>query len=128
MTDRAATAGEVQTVLGPVSPASLGLVLPHKHILCNVPPPELKAASLPEFEITLQNARDVRYHWIKTIKIELIWRTTYTSRWQATKAIGEYIEGFYNPRRQHSSLDYKSPAAFETAFHATIRQEQSALH
>ena len=64
----------------------------------------------------------------KTIKTELIWRTSYTSRWQATKAIGEYIEGFYNPRRRHSSLGYTSPAAFEQAFHATIRQEQPALH
>ena len=36
----------------------------------------------------------------KTIKTELIWRTSYTSRWQAAKAIGEYIEGFYNPRRR----------------------------
>ena len=58
----------------------------------------------------------------KTIKTELIWRTSYTTREQANKAIGEYIEGFYNPRRRHSSLGYKSPAAFETAFHATIRQ------
>ena len=64
----------------------------------------------------------------KTIKTELIWRTSYTSRWQATKAIGSYIEGFYNPRRRHSSLGYTSPAAFEQAFHATIRQEQPALH
>lgn len=64
----------------------------------------------------------------KTIKTELVWRTSYTSRWQATKAIGEYIDGFYNPRRRHSSLGYTSPAAFEQAFHATIRQEQSALH
>ena len=64
----------------------------------------------------------------KTIKTELIWRTSYTSRWQATKAIGAYIEGFYNPRRRHSSLGYTSPAAFEQAFHATIRQEQPALH
>jgi hypothetical protein len=31
----------------------------------------------------------------KTIKSELIWRTTYASRWQATNAIGLYIEGFY---------------------------------
>ena len=64
----------------------------------------------------------------KTIKSELIWRTAFASREQASKAIGHYIEGFYNPRRRHSSLGYKSPAAFETAFHATIRQEQSALH
>ena len=64
----------------------------------------------------------------KTIKTELVWRTTYTSRLDAIKAIGEYIEGFYNPRRRHSSLGYSSPAAFETAFHADQRQEQSALH
>ena len=64
----------------------------------------------------------------KTIKTELVWRTSYTSRWQATKAIGEYIDGFYNPRRRHSSLGYTSPAAFEQAFLATIGQEQSALH
>ena len=65
MSERAATAGEVQTVLGPISPASLGLVLPHEHILCDVTPPELKAANLPEVDITLQNAHDVRYHWVK---------------------------------------------------------------
>ena len=64
----------------------------------------------------------------KTLKAELIWRTTFSSRPQAIDAIGEYIEGFYNPRRRHSSLGYVSPAKFETAFHATSRQEQSALH
>ena len=64
----------------------------------------------------------------KTLKAELIWRTTFNSRRQAIDAIGEYIEGFYNPRRRHSSLGYVSPAKFETAFHATTGQEHSALH
>ena len=64
----------------------------------------------------------------KTIKSELIWRTSYASRGQATNAIGSYIEGFYNPRRRHSSLGYKSPTAFETAFRTTARQERIALH
>jgi putative transposase len=64
----------------------------------------------------------------KTIKSELIWRTTYASRWQATNAIGLYIEGFYNPRRRHSSLGYMSPATFETTFHANKKQETNALH
>jgi putative transposase len=64
----------------------------------------------------------------KTIKSELIWRTAFTTRSFATKAIGEYIEGFYNPRRRHSSLGYVSPAAFEAASKATLRYKQVALH
>lgn len=49
----------------------------------------------------------------KTIKSELIWRTSFVSRRQADNAIGQYIDGFYNPRRRHSSLGYKSPLRFE---------------
>ena len=63
----------------------------------------------------------------KTIKVELIWRTSYESRWQATNAIGSYIEGFYNPRRRHSSLAYQSPAAFEMTC-AAEKERESALH
>ena len=55
----------------------------------------------------------------KTIKSELIWRTSYQSRQQAEKAIGHYIDGFYNPRRRHSALGYKSPITFE-AIMATL--------
>ena len=28
-------------------------------------------------------------------------------------SIGEYIEGFYNPCRRHSALNYNSPIEFE---------------
>jgi len=49
----------------------------------------------------------------KTIKSELIWRTSYQTRWQAEKSIGHYIDGFYNPVRRHSALAYKSPITFE---------------
>ena len=64
----------------------------------------------------------------KTIKSELVWRVAFASRWQATNAIGQYIEGFYNSSRRHSSLGYISPAAFETAFRANAQKEQMALH
>ena len=64
----------------------------------------------------------------KTIKSELIWRTAFATRDQASKAIGQYIEGFYNPRRRHSSLGYVSPTAFEMAYQINNRQEQMALH
>ena len=64
----------------------------------------------------------------KTIKSELIWRTAFTTRDQAAQAIGQYIEGFYNPRRRHSSLGYVSPVTFEATFRAGQKEEQLALH
>ncbi|GAA4226130.1 hypothetical protein GCM10022290_32910 [Sagittula marina] len=51
--------------------------------------------------------------FFKTIKAELIWRRSWETRRQAQMAIFEYINGFYNPRRRHSALGWKSPVAFE---------------
>lgn len=65
----------------------------------------------------------------KTIKSELIWRPAFSTRDQAAKAIGHYIEeGFYDPRRRHSSLGYLSPATFEAAFRAGEKEKQFAFH
>ena len=49
----------------------------------------------------------------KTIKSQLIWRTSFQTRRQAQTSIGHYINGFYNPVRRHSALGYQSPIAFE---------------
>lgn len=51
--------------------------------------------------------------FFKTLKAELIWRQTWQTRRQAEIAVFNYINGFYNPRRKHSALGYKSPLAFE---------------
>jgi putative transposase len=51
--------------------------------------------------------------FFKSIKAELIWRNRWETRRQAETAIFQYINGFYNPRRRHSSLGGKSPLAFE---------------
>ena len=51
--------------------------------------------------------------FFKTIKAKLIWRRSWETRRQAEMAIFEYINGFYNPRRRHSALGWKSPVAFE---------------
>ena len=51
--------------------------------------------------------------FFKTIKAELIWRRPWETRRKAEMAIVEYINGFYNPRRRHSALGWKSPVAFE---------------
>ena len=49
----------------------------------------------------------------KTIKSVLIWRNVFQTRKEAVRAIGEYIDCFYNPVRGHSALGYKSPIQFE---------------
>ena len=51
--------------------------------------------------------------FFKSIKAELIWRNRWETIRQAEGAIFQYINGFYNPRRRHSSLGGKSPLAFE---------------
>ena len=51
--------------------------------------------------------------FFKTLKSELVWRTTFHTRAEAEQAIARYIDGFYNPVRRHSALDFLSPAQFE---------------
>ena len=53
-----------------------------------------------------------------TLKIELIDRYVWPTRRQARTAIFEFIAGFYNRQRRHSTLGYLSPAAFEAGYHA----------
>lgn len=51
--------------------------------------------------------------FFKTLKSELVWRTVFQTRAEAKKAIGRYIDGFYNPVRRHSTLHCVSPVQFE---------------
>ena len=48
-----------------------------------------------------------------TLKTELIYHRRYRTRKEAKGDIFEYIEVFYNRRRLHSALEYRSPAEFE---------------
>jgi len=43
----------------------------------------------------------------------LLDRYTFRPPTEARQAVFRYIEGWYNPRRRHSSLGYLSPAKFE---------------
>jgi len=52
-----------------------------------------------------------------TIKRELIDTRSWPTRAGLRRAVFEYIEGWYNTRRLHSSLDYRSPAEYEALIH-----------
>jgi transposase InsO family protein len=49
-----------------------------------------------------------------TIKTELLHHRPWPTKTLTHQAIFEYIEGWYNTRRRHSSLGYLSPATYET--------------
>ncbi|KGB21106.1 Mobile element protein [Acetobacter tropicalis] len=55
-------------------------------------------------------AGDIRYIWTGE---GWLWRQNWPTRRQATAAIFQHINGFYNPRRRHSYLGGISPLAFE---------------
>jgi transposase InsO family protein len=52
-----------------------------------------------------------------TIKRELIDTRSWPTRAGLRRAVFEYIEGWYNTRRLHSSLGYRSPAQYEALIH-----------
>jgi putative transposase len=56
-----------------------------------------------------------------TIKKEKIYRQSWPTRAEARTAVFAYIEGWYNPRRRHSTLAYLSPIEFER-HHAELAQ------
>ena len=52
-----------------------------------------------------------------TLECELIDRESFRSHAEARTAIFDFIEGWYNPRRRHSSIGYYSPIEFERRYH-----------
>jgi putative transposase len=61
----------------------------------------------------------IRSFW-STMQPELLDRRTWTARAALGSAIFEWIEAFYNPRRRHSALGYRSPVEFEDLHTAAL--------
>jgi len=51
-----------------------------------------------------------------TLERELLNRRRFKSQVEAKMAVFEWIEGWYNPHRRHSSLGYRSPVNYERAY------------
>ena len=48
-----------------------------------------------------------------TLECELLDRTNFHTPAEARQAVFQFIEGWYNPHRRHSSIDYLSPNRYE---------------
>jgi putative transposase len=53
-----------------------------------------------------------------TLECELLDRCRFKTQIEARSAVFTFIEGFYNPRRRHSSIGYLSPIDYERRHHA----------
>jgi putative transposase len=54
-----------------------------------------------------------------TLECELLDRTSFHTPAEARQAVFQFIEGWYNPHRRHSSIDYLSPNRYEARYVCT---------
>ena len=55
-----------------------------------------------------------------TLECELLDRYTFPTIDEARLAVFAFIDGWYNPHRRHSSIEYLSPINYERAYAYTI--------
>lgn len=60
----------------------------------------------------------VKESFFATLTKERLNRRHYDTHAQARSSVFQYIEGWYNPRRLHSTLGYRSPAEAERDHHS----------
>lgn len=65
-----------------------------------------------------ENANQESFH--ATIKKEWLYSYSFNTIHDVKRAVFEYIEGFYNPERIHSSLGFLSPNSFESNYFTNI--------
>jgi putative transposase len=70
-------------------------------------------ASMGRTGSVLDNA--IAESFVASLKTELLYRHRFLSQEAARTAVFDYIEGFYNRVRRHSSLGYLSPSDYEQA-------------
>jgi len=58
--------------------------------------------------------------FVSTLKAEM-GVCEFATREVARIAVFDYIEGFYNPSRRHSSIGYMSPSEYERAIAEEVR-------
>ena len=55
------------------------------------------------------------------LKVELTHQCRYADAEEAKSSLFEYVEGFWNRERRHSTLGYLSPAEYERSHHPDTR-------
>jgi putative transposase len=61
-----------------------------------------------------------------TLECELLERSSFRTPDEARRAVFEFVEGWYNPHRRHSSLEYQSPISYERRYHQLSADQSSS--
>jgi putative transposase len=69
-------------------------------------------------------------NFFSTLKVELVYRTSFRTREEADLALFRYIDGWYNPHRIQRRLGWRSPDEYEAAHWATLAAQpaSSTIH
>ena len=59
-----------------------------------------------------------------TLECELLNRQSFKTQAEARMAVFDFIEGWYNPHRRHSALDYRSPIDYERLYRGETNQAE----
>ena len=63
-----------------------------------------------------------------TLECELLDRSRFETQPEAKMAIFDFIEGWYNPHRRHSSIGYLSPVNYERRNMSHTEPATTAMH
>ncbi len=63
-----------------------------------------------------------------TLECELIERDTFAAKSEARLSVFEFIEGWYNPNRLHSSVGYQSPQNYEEEYRSEDHSHSEEPH
>jgi putative transposase len=75
------------------------------------------AASMGSVGDSFDNA--LAESFFATLKVELVYRTSFRTREQADLALFRYVDGWYNPHRIQKALGWQSPDEYEAAYQAS---------
>jgi transposase InsO family protein len=64
--------------------------------------------------------------FFSTLKVELVYRTSFRTREEADLALFRYVDGWYNPHRIQKALGWQSPEEYEAAHHARLAAQPAS--
>jgi putative transposase len=59
-------------------------------------------------------------NFFSTLKVELVYRTSFRTREEAELALFGYVDGWYNPHRIQKALGWRSPDEYEADYHRSL--------